>query len=420
MSPFQRYLPAFNRNAWLFLLSVIVAGIAQAIFQLYFNLYILSLGINKETLGLFTAIPSAVLLLLGLPLGMLGDRLGGKAALAFGNGVAAVGVVIMSVSGSPGVIALGLLLFGLGQALSQLAVAPFIMQIAEPRARTGLFSAELGLATLAGFAGSLLAGYFPGWLSALGIGTLTSTAYAFTLVAGGVLLVLSNLPLWLIQLGAPVEVAPIVTTQAAPQSLWKQLTRPLVIKLMLPNLITGMGAAILIPYMNVFFVEKFKVSDATLGLLFSLGAITTGIATLLSPQLEKLLGSKIKAMVTGQAASLIFILLIGFGPNLWVASVAFLIRGALMNMVNPLFGAFSMEQVAPHERSTVNGVQTIVWNVGWTFGPAISGFVQQYYGFAPLFIATTVLYTIGITVIYALFHNTEAQARANPHLQGAD
>jgi len=408
----QRYLPAFNRNAWLFLLSVIISGVAASIFQLYFNLYVLALGINKETLGLLSSIPSAVILLLGLPIGLLADRMGGKAALATGNALAAVGVLIQVSSATPWVIAVGLLLFGLGQALSLLSTAPFIMQISDSRARTGLFSAQLGLYTLSGFMGSLLAGYLPGWLGALGLGTAASTAYGVTLLTGGGLLVISNLPLWMIQVSAaaPPVVAPTVNPER--RGLLKQLTRPIVLKLVAPQLITGFGAAILIPYMNVFFKEKFILSDAGLGLLFSLGAVITGVATLLAPQLEKLLGSKIRAMVVGQTVSLVFILLIGFWPGLWVAGIAYLIRGALMNMVNPLFEAFSMEQVSHAERSTVNGVQTIMWNVGWTFGPAISGFVQQYYGFAPLFIATTVLYSGGIALTYFLFRNTEAQAGA--------
>lgn len=418
MSFLQRYLPAFNRNAWLFLVSIVIAGIASSIFQLYFNLYVLALGINKETLGLLSAIPSAVVLLLGLPLGLLADRLGSKSALAWGNVVAAVGVVIQVASASPWVIAFGLLLFGLGSAFSLLSTAPFIMQISDARSRTGLFSAQWGLYSLAGFMGSLLAGYLPGWLTGLGLGSSEAIAYAVTLFAGGALLVLSNIPLWIIQVGAqPGDQPTASAAQPGARNLLHELTRPIVLKLIAPNFITGFGAAILIPYMNVFFKERFVLSDWALGLLFSLGAITTGVATLLGPQLERWMGSKIRAMVVGQAVSLVFILLIGFWPDVWVASLAYLIRGALMNMVNPLFEAFSMEQVPQSQRSTVNGIQTITWNVGWTFGPAISGFIQQYYGFAPLFIATTVLYTLGIGLIFLLFRNTEAQNKLNLHLQ---
>jgi len=38
------------------------------------------------------------------------------------------------------------------------------------------------------------------------------------------------------------------------------------IKLCLPNLVIGLGAAILIPYMNIFFHDKFFISDQVLGL----------------------------------------------------------------------------------------------------------------------------------------------------------
>jgi len=35
-------------------------------------------------------------------------------------------------------------------------------------------------------------------------------------------------------------------------------------------------------------------------------------------------------------------------------------------------------------------------SIGWAVGPFISGVVQQNYGFAPLFIATAVLYFVAV------------------------
>jgi predicted MFS family arabinose efflux permease len=84
-------------------------------------------------------------------------------------------------------------------------------------------------------------------------------------------------------------------------------------------------------------------------------------------------------------------------------------RGALMNMGAPLYQAFSMEQVPDGERATLNSAQTLMWEIGWTFGPALSGFVQQRYGFAPLFVATTALYAIAALITYWFFHNMETR-----------
>ena len=63
------------------------------------------------------------------------------------------------------------------------------------------------------------------------------------------------------------------------------LTR-LTVKLATPNFLIGVGAAILIPYMNVFFKDQFEISDSLLGLLFSLSSLFIGVGSLIGPRLS--------------------------------------------------------------------------------------------------------------------------------------
>ena len=65
------------------------------------------------------------------------------------------------------------------------------------------------------------------------------------------------------------------------------------------------------------------------------------------------------------------------------------------------------EQSPPEERGTVNSIVEMAWQVGWMVGPAISGAVQIRAGFGPLFVATTVFYTLGAGLTYLFFHDAE-------------
>ena len=65
----------------------------------------------------------------------------------------------------------------------------------------------------------------------------------------------------------------------------KWLIDPAVIKLVLPNTIIGAGAGILIPYLNVFYMERFGMGNKELGLLFSLSALITGVGIMSGPRL---------------------------------------------------------------------------------------------------------------------------------------
>jgi predicted MFS family arabinose efflux permease len=194
------------------------------------------------------------------------------------------------------------------------------------------------------------------------------------------------------------------------EPFWRALSRPLTVMLSLPNLLSGLGAALLIPYVNVFFVQRFAMSDQALGFLFSFSELLTGFGSVLAPGLALSLGSKISAVVFTQSGSLIFLALMGFIPIMIVAAIGFLVRGTLMNMAVPLFDAFAMEQVPENEQATVNSVKNMTWNLGWAVGPYLSGVIQQSYGFNPIFILTGILYAASVVVTWILFHNRESRS----------
>jgi predicted MFS family arabinose efflux permease len=181
----------------------------------------------------------------------------------------------------------------------------------------------------------------------------------------------------------------------------------LTVKLATPNFLIGIGAAILIPYMNVFFKDRYQISDSLLGLLFSLSSLFIGIGSIIGPRLTTQLGGKIRTVAFTQLASVVFMLMIGFVPSLWIAGFSVLMRSALMNMSSPLYSAFCMEQTPEHQQGFVSSVMNVAWQVGWSVGPFVSGLVQVRYGFAPLFITTTVLYLLAVSVMWRFFRNTE-------------
>ena len=175
----------------------------------------------------------------------------------------------------------------------------------------------------------------------------------------------------------------------------------------IPQVLVGFGAAILLPYLNLFYKVRFNISDSLLGLLFGLGSLLIGIACIFGPSLSTHLGGKVRAVVASQSASLLFLLITGFAPFLWLSALGYLLRSALMNMSAPLYSAFCMEQTPEHQQGFVNSILNITWNIGWAVGPFISGIVQERYGFTPLFIATAILYFMSTALVWFFFNKME-------------
>ncbi len=323
--------------------------------------------------------------------------------IGIGISMAAMGLEVTVAN--PNLILLAAFVGGTGNMLFFLSHAPFMMKVSDQSNRTLLFSLSFGLMTLSGAVGNLFAGQLPAMFGAwLEVPARSAAAYQAVLLVSVALSLLTLIPIALIR--EPEATAQEQAEAREGPPVWQVVLRPLTLQLALPNLLIGFGAAILIPYMNVFFLDRFALPDRQLGLLFSLSALLTGVGSVIGPRLAARLGGKIRAVAFTQGASLVFLLLIGFSPYLLLVAISFLLRGTLMNMAVPLYHAFAMEQTAAREQGTVNSVVELAWQVGWAVGPYLSGVVQEAYGFSPLFITTAVMYGFSIAITWSLFQKT--------------
>jgi MFS family permease len=402
-------LRSFSPNARLYLLSTVITGVSFSVYMLIFNLYVDSQGYSRSFLGELQSLPNLIALFGAPPAGVLVDYIGRKRALLLANvgrTVAYVGIVLAP---DPNLLRLSMITFGLAQSLWMVSGAPFMMENSTEEERNALFSANFGLQTLVGFAGTLVGGYLPTLFgNALDVGVESPTAYGFTMGVTAGVSVLALFPVFAIK-----ERARPADARVRSLLPWRNLSDlGLVGRIFLPNIVISMGAAILIPYMNLFFKETYPISDRLLGTIFAVSSIVTGVATLASPLLADRWG-RIRSLVITQLTSIPFLLLIGFSGIFWVSALSFWVRAALMNMGNPLYSAFAMEQVQERERATVSGLMGMSWNIGWTVGPYLSGYMQQHpdIGFKPIFLVTCSLYIIASILMRSFFQRLDDRQR---------
>jgi MFS family permease len=403
---------SFSRPARLFLWMTIIDGVIISSWWLFFNFYILESGHSRDFLGLANSMPSIAGLLLGIPIGRFSDRIGRKAAILLGIGGATVMMLIQITAHQPFVILVAAFLTGVFNMLFIVSQAPLMVKLTNPENRTLLFSLNYGLSTISGAVGNLFAGQLPALFgNILHVQATSATAYQAVLITAVLLGTTAMIPMWLMREPETRQTAPELASVGAGRS--SSLVRTTV-KMATPNVLIGFGAAILIPYMNVFFKDQFVISDKLLGTMFSLSSLMIGVGSLIGPRLALRLGGKIRAVTLTQFSSLVFLMLIGFSPFYWLAAIGFLMRTMLMNMATPLYSAFCMEQVPERDQGVVNSVLNISWQMGWSVGPYISGVVQENYGFTPLFLATGVLYLIAILTMWTFFQKAERPLQAVP------
>lgn len=173
-------------------------------------------------------------------------------------------------------------------------------------------------------------------------------------------------------------------------------------KILIPTLFISIGAGLFIPFMNVFFRVVHGQSDQVIGTLFAWGSLAMGIGLMIAPPIADKIG-KIQLVMVTQGLAIPFMIMLGFSPVFGMSAAAYFIRMALMNMSNPIYQTFIMEQVDSTYRATVVSLYSMVWSFGRAFSSSVSGWLQVAYGFDPVFGSAIVLYGIAITLYWIFF-----------------
>jgi MFS family permease len=178
------------------------------------------------------------------------------------------------------------------------------------------------------------------------------------------------------------------------------------VRLVFPGFLISVGAGQVIPFLNLFVQRKFGLDLTSLNAVFAITSLGTIAAILAQPRLARRYG-QITSVVIVQAASIPFLVVLGFSPVLWMVVMSMAIRNSLMNAGNPIFSAFAMERVTPSERATLAAAMSVLWQVGWIIGGIWYALLQAtlgfYSGYTVNFITIVALYTIATALYWVWF-----------------
>ncbi len=385
----------FSRPARFYLLAEFLVWTAYGIYSVLFNLYLVEAGYSERFVGRAIAMTAVGLAAAALPAGLLAERWSRRKCIVLGAALEAVGQALRAgTTHAPTILAAGVLI-GVGQSLFQIAAAPFITEHSTPRERTHLFSSFFASALLAGVLGSAVGGALPHAVQALVRGMPLFAAYRASLLVGVALAACSLVPL--LAMGR-LEEKPLAQ-DAEPVT---REDRRRLVPIALNSLLIGMGAGLVIPFMNLYFKDRFQCSSTQIGGFFSIAQVFTATAALLGPALARRFG-KLRTAVTSELLSLPFLVTLGAERRLAVAAVSFWLRATLMQAATPLLQTFIMEAMPRALRARATSLINLVWNLGWGVSAVLAGTVIERFGYATPFYVTAALYAIAATTFWAAF-----------------
>lgn len=404
------HLRTFTPRSRRFLFSAFLWGFAFSVTWLYLNFLFENLGFSDSLVGGANAIPNLVAVAFALPTARLAGRLGFVRSLRWSALVAGGALLALGFLEKPVLVLGAVVLVGLGGMAFWVVPSPLMTILEPPAHRTYLFSAQFAAQMIAGFVGSLAGGWLPQLIGDLaGVDPKGLQAVQWTVLIAGLLYAAAALPL--------LGLEEVQTPDQAGSRLWHVpgAARPIFLKLLVPNAVIGVGAGLIIPFLNLYVEGKFALAFSTLGAVFAWSQLGMAAAVMTQPLIAERLG-KVASIVLVQALSLPFIALLGFSNSFTAVAVALFVRSALMNAANPIYAAFTMEQVREGWRPALSAAENMVWAAGWVAGPLVSGWVRERLGFTDgfhvLFAAMLVLYASGIAYSWIVLRPLEAAAES--------
>ncbi len=424
-----------TRNARLYLLSNTMQAVAAGAFGVLYALFLSALGYGTGFIGLVVVVGSIGGGLGIIPAGMLVARLGWRATLLWSDLIGGAAIAIQLLIPTPSVILLTTLGLGASVALFLVVNAPFLAASSTARERTALFGLNNALGFLAAVAGSLLGGFLPGWLARPGgrasgllaalqpvlVAGSEARTYQLALLITGALALPSFVPVLLMReehrrgqsppadaLSAPATpsaaVAGLPWHKRAP--FWlargRVLATGVIGRFSAAQALVGFGAGLFFPFANLYFVNFLGASTAFYGGVSAALAVAIALGSLASAPVSERYG-KLRTAIVAQICSIPFLLLLGAVPVLWVAALAFLMRGFLMNMPAPPLQAYFMEAVAEDERVTASSAYNVSFQMAGAIGAGVGGWLIAVSGYQSVFFVAAPFYAVSAVLLILWF-----------------
>jgi len=376
----------FTPDAQRLLLATAISAISFFGIQMLLQpLYLLRLGFDVAYLGLFSAVGSLTYMVMSLPSGALGSRLGNRATIIIGGVAVIVGMVLLPLvefvpaPWAPLMPLIGQAFLSGGWALYGISMVPALMLVTTPENRNRAYALSSTLRGLGTFGGTIVGGLLPSLFAFFLGGAVDAPApYRYALWVGAVLSVGGILPI--LSMARPARTVERVTAadDHLPFPVWPTVL--LILHVYLGN----SSNAVCQTFCSAYMDTDLRLSTAVIGLITGAGQFVGMFSPLVAPRLALRYGNGWIMMMTtlGAALSLLVMALVGNGLGAGVGRLGIL---ALAAMWMPALQVYQMEMVASRWRSLAYGILSMGMSLTFTSVSFGGGYIAERWGYQPLF-----------------------------------
>ena len=388
-----RHVPGLNGQVLLFLCHSLLFHIALlGIADILLNFYLVSIGYEAASISLLQAIPKLSGFVVGLPIGMIANRVGNRRLIVLSTLGLALSVALTALTQSLPVIALSRLLWGASFGANLVVKPPFMVTLTDRSEHSAQFAYHNLVAMFAVALGSVVGGMLPLLASqalsiagtAQGLPQEMPAAYRASILCAAILLLLSAAPILALRERRGDAARAGVVTRGG---IWRSAPWRRVLRLTLPLLVFGISGGLTFPFFNLIFRQLFGLADSAVGGVIGLGWVAMGLTPLLNPRVEARLG-RARALTALMLVSAVAFVGLSAAQGLAAALVFYVFAIGIRNTMQPLFQPLLMDSLATDYHNIASSVGLAMWNLGWFASTFSFGFLQATIGIRNIMLVT--------------------------------
>ncbi len=386
----------FGKDARYLLLMSLFGAVGGTTIWFILVLYLRELGYAPSFFGSIIFLQGMSNALVAIPAGRLSDFHSRKAPIILGTFLSFVGTSLLVLPVNPEILIISALLMGNGVGFSMSAFSSLIADKTDVHKRKYLFSLQ-SISMLVGSALAILvSGALPDIFRSSG-----NAVYGYRVALGiGALFMFLQFTLSLFIQDSKREKKP---SRLMPKSLG------LIIKFSIPMCLIGIGAGMVMPFMQLHFAIRFGIMPTGIGIIFAITQLSMILLIFILPRVAERRGSVMTAVYLEAVATLLMGLLpiLPYLPlGFFLFTGIYIIRTIVINSVGPITSAFRMSVVDDEDRGIADAVVAVVWMGFNSLGSLAGGYVMMISLDLP-FYAAALFYGLSVLSYYWFFHRMD-------------
>lgn len=385
---YKKNLAYATKNSKLFLLSCFFVFLGRGGLRVLFNLYVQTLGYTEQFIGGLSSVRFIVAGIIAIPSAILAARIGFKKTLLFATVLSVITISGIALAKTRSLLMIFNVIWGSASMIIGVVTAPFLVKNSSPEERSHLFGLNFALIMTTGMISKSSFGFIVDFLKNSFSPVISYKITIFGIVG---LTAIGFIPLLFLDEKKIVEKEKVSDLIVKVKDF--VVREKSIKKLMVYSSFIGVGAGMIVPLFNIFLHNKLAATDSQIGVIMAFANIITAIGSLATPFIINRLG-RIKTIFIPQMLSIMFLMMIALVGNLYIVGLAFSLRMAFMNMVNPVIRNFSMEIVPPQEQANTSSIMRSIRRIGRGIGSFFSGIFLGSEMYIIPFVITAFFYTI--------------------------